>query len=84
MKFSVYENRFSFFFLFFIYTEILFNKDAQIDVELTDADIMWLFLENNDLSLFFVCFFSSRRLSSLLTPPTPPPPHPLPQHATHV
>ena len=41
VKFSVSENRSNF--LFFKYIEILFNKHALIDVDITTADIMQLF-----------------------------------------
>ena len=39
VKFSVSENR-SIFYYFFKYIEILFNKHALIDVDITAADIM--------------------------------------------
>ena len=50
MKFLASENRFNF--SFFKYTEILLNKHTKIDVNITVADIMWLFSKIMTLAYF--------------------------------
>ena len=61
MKFSVSKNRS--FFIFFKYVEILFNKHASIDVDITAADIMQLFSNIMPLAYFL-------DIKAVSTPPT--------------